>query len=238
MKHKIILVIIILLFTFQCKKDSGTPTGPDINSVPILASIGNQTLKAGETANIAISATDANGDSLSFSIPVNPGFLSISGLSQSGNTATATLIIAPGGSNIGTFDATVKVADGKGGEDSENFTIVVTGQAYSLSDLTGNWTGTSKTSSVNITWTKWEVDSSGHMTCKASNASASADLTIDKDSGKVTGTGVFSVTTGGRLIIAWGSWYLNMSKDKKTLDGKLSVSYSGLSNLTTKLTKK
>jgi len=239
-KNKVFIITLIFLFsfTFQCKKDSGSPAGPDANSVPILASIGNQALKAGTTINVSISATDADGDSLSFSITTNPGFLSISGISQSGNTATATLVIAPGENNKGTVNAVVKVSDGKGGEDSEDFSIEVTGPTYSLSDLIGNWAGTSKSSSGTITWTEWKVDSSGHMTCKGGGSSASADLTINEDSGKVTGSGVIGIVSGGRLTIAWGSWSLNMSTNKRTLTGNLSVSASGFSSMTTNLTKK
>ncbi len=108
---------------------------------------------------------------------------------------------------------------------------------FTLEDLTGTWTGTTKKSNVNITWSEWKVDSSGHMKCKGSGASASADLSIDNITGIVKGSGVFSLISGGQLIVAWGSWNLQMSEDKKKLDGTVNVSYSGLSNMTTTLTK-
>ena len=100
-------------------RSGGTNTPPD------LAQLGNQLVTAGETKNVQLSATDADGDALTFSIPVNPGFLSISNFLQTGNVATATLVMSPLLNVQGTFNAGVQVSDGKGGVDSENFTVEV-----------------------------------------------------------------------------------------------------------------
>jgi len=108
---------------------------------------------------------------------------------------------------------------------------------FTQADLTGTWTGTTITTNVNITWSEWKVDSSGHMECQGSGASTSADLSINEITGIVTGTGVISLISSSRLIVAWGSWNLQMSEDKKKLDGTLNVSYSGLSDMTTNLIK-
>lgn len=125
MKLKIILIMAVLTISFSCKKSEDIPTSTSLNIAPQLSSIGNQTAEVGQTVNVTLSATDPDGDSLSFSIPVDPGFLSISGFNQSGNTATATLVISPGENDTGTSNATVKVSDGEGGEDSESFSIEV-----------------------------------------------------------------------------------------------------------------
>lgn len=95
------------------------------NTDPVLSSIGIQSVTAGQTKNVPLSATDVDGNVLNFSIPENPGFLSITGFSQTGNTATAILVISPSFNNIGSFTAAVQVSDGRGGSDSENFTIEV-----------------------------------------------------------------------------------------------------------------
>jgi len=108
---------------------------------------------------------------------------------------------------------------------------------FTLTDLAGTWTGTTTKSNVNITWSEWNVDSSGHMDCKGTGATASADLSINEITGIVTGSGVIALIAGNRLIIAMGSWNLQMSGDKMKLDGTLNVSYSGLSGMTTNLTK-
>ncbi|MBN2521364.1 MAG: hypothetical protein JXB17_12700 [Bacteroidales bacterium] len=95
------------------------------NSDPVLSGISDQSIAAGQTKNVELSATDADGNSLSFSIPTNPGFLSITGFSQTGNKATATLVIEPGDDSEGNYDVTIQVDDGEGGTDSETFTIII-----------------------------------------------------------------------------------------------------------------
>ncbi|MFZ5518084.1 MAG: YCF48-related protein [Candidatus Zhuqueibacterota bacterium] len=95
------------------------------NTDPVLSSIGNQSVTAGQTKNVPLSATDTDGDALNFTISENPGFLSITGFSQTGNTATATLVISPSFNNVGSFTSDVQVSDGRGGVDNENFTIEV-----------------------------------------------------------------------------------------------------------------
>jgi hypothetical protein len=125
MKPRIHLIIIAMItLSFSCGKKESGPTGPE-NTAPVLSIIDNQTVTAGQTKDIALSATDLDSDLLSFSIPTNPGFLSITGLSQVEDTATATLVIAPEETITGTFNATVQVSDGEGGVDSKNFSIDV-----------------------------------------------------------------------------------------------------------------
>jgi len=125
MKIKDFLIIIVLFLIFFSCTNKKSPTGPD-NTDPIIAKIDNQTVKAGQTGEVAIAASDADGNKLSFTIPQNPGFLAINNVSQSGDTATATLVMAPDENIKGLFDGTVKVSDGKGGTDTTNFIIEVT----------------------------------------------------------------------------------------------------------------
>jgi len=238
MKAKVILVSILLVFfVIQCKNDSGSPAGPDVNSTPVLSTIGNQTVKTGETLNLTLNATDSDGDSMTFSITSNPGFMSITGFAQSGNSASATLVISPGASDEGTHNVSVKVSDGKGGEDSEEFSIEVTGPAFTLSDIVGNWKGTSKNSSVTVNWTEWKVDAQGNMECKGSGCSGSASLSINEDTGRVTGYGVTSIISGGRLTVASGYWRLDLSANKRGLSGIHSVAVVGWPSMDTNLTK-
>ena len=123
MKLKILVIIIASLIFVSCGDDKG-PTGPG-NTAPVFTEIANQTVNAGETKNVELSATDVDGDSLNFSIPTNPGFLSISGSSQNWGITNATLVIAPDDNLSGTFDATIQVSDGRGGIDRVSFIIEV-----------------------------------------------------------------------------------------------------------------
>ena len=217
MKHRILLIIIVLItLSFSCGK---SPTGPE-NTAPVLSGIDNQTVTAGQTENVALSATDTDGNSLALSIPTNPGFLSITGFSQVGDTATATLVIAPDETIAGTFNATVRVSDGQGGADNESFTIEVVA-SYSLSDIVGTWTGEASNSnnfSLNLT-----VDAEGEVSGIGAGGSLefSAEWSVD-DEGKVTGSGVIFISSGGTLTIEMGYWSLQLSADKTSLSGSFS----------------
>jgi hypothetical protein len=140
MKIKILLTICLFtLLFFSCEKDNNDTddtTEPKNNS-PVLADIGWLNVHLGETEYIEISATDLDGDLLTFSITKNPGFLSITDFSQTGNKATATLVMNPDMSVRGGQDATIQVSDGKGGTDSENVNISI---SYTLVTLyLNNW---------------------------------------------------------------------------------------------------
>ncbi|MGE3948104.1 MAG: HYR domain-containing protein [Blastocatellales bacterium] len=90
-----------------------TPAGGPANANPVITSqVGNQTLTAGQTIDIPLSATDADGDPVTFSLVNGPAFASI----VNANTAarTATLRLAP--TAAGTFNGVqVRADDGKGG---------------------------------------------------------------------------------------------------------------------------
>lgn len=130
-KIKLLLTIgVFAILFFSCEKDEN---GTD-NKIPVLSSISNKTVTAGETEYVELSATDIDGNSLTFSITTNPGFLTITDFSQTGNTATATLVIEPEGDIKGNYDVTIQVSDGEGGVDSESFTIEVTEPSLSLND--------------------------------------------------------------------------------------------------------
>src|SRR4030042_5980785 len=99
-KMKIKILLTISLFTllfFSCEKDdndTNNTTEPKNNS-PVLAKIGFVQVHLGEKEYVELSATDLDGDLLTFSITKNPGFLSITDFSQTGNKATATLVMDP-----------------------------------------------------------------------------------------------------------------------------------------------
>jgi hypothetical protein len=120
----IVAIVLIFVFLLSCSDDNGSPSAPE-NKSPVLSDIDDYVVFNGQTVNVDLFATDEDGDDLSFSIPDNPGFLSITDFDQIGDTATATLVISVGENPAGTFNVAVNVSDGKGGSDRETFTIEV-----------------------------------------------------------------------------------------------------------------
>jgi len=94
------------------------------NLPPVLAAISHQTVRAGRTERVSLSVMDAEADTVTFSIPTNPGFLSISDVTRTGNVTTATLTIFPARNLKGVFNASVQVKT-IDGEASSAFNIEV-----------------------------------------------------------------------------------------------------------------
>ena len=106
-----------------------TPTGGGgtTNHNPVITSpLGNQTLTKGQTLDVPLTATDEDGDSVSFALVNAPSFASI--VNANPAQRTATLRLAP--SATGTFNnVQVKADDGKGGVTlSSEFNIFVNEQ--------------------------------------------------------------------------------------------------------------
>ena len=88
------------------------------NSPPVLSKIGNKTIPETMTISFTISATDEDGDTLTYSA---------SGLPSGAlfNAATKTFTWTPTYSQSGTYPVTFKVEDGHGGSNSETMIITV-----------------------------------------------------------------------------------------------------------------
>lgn len=86
------------------------------NHAPVLETIGNKAVVKGTLLSFVLSATDADGDQVSYSASGLP-----TGASLSGNTFSWT----PAFDQVGTYQVTFTASDGKGGEDSETITITV-----------------------------------------------------------------------------------------------------------------
>jgi hypothetical protein len=127
MKIKILLSISVFVILFStCKKDEENQIPTELeNTIPIFSDINNQTVTAGVTDSVGLIAVDGDSDLLTFSIITNPGFLSIMDFSQTGNTATAKLLIEPNEEITGNFNTTILVEDNQGGADSVSFMVEV-----------------------------------------------------------------------------------------------------------------
>jgi hypothetical protein len=90
-------------------------------------------IAAGVTREVDITAVDVDGDALTLSIVGNPGFLSLQDITQTGDTATATCVIAPQVAHAGTAVGRIQVTDGRGGEHSTSFTV------EAIAPESGNW---------------------------------------------------------------------------------------------------
>ena len=97
--------------------------GPPQNSAPVLNTIGNQSVQAGSSKTVNISASDADNDTLTITAIGVPNFASFT---DNGN-GTASLVLNPTTANVGSSNITVTVSDGAL-NDSETFTITVTDQ--------------------------------------------------------------------------------------------------------------
>ena len=84
-----------------------------------------QTVRSNEIVRDTITASDADGDPITFQIIDNPGFVSIADLSQQGTQARATLVFAPTAAHVGTHQVSLRAADSHGEADSANCAIQV-----------------------------------------------------------------------------------------------------------------
>ncbi|MEK7833999.1 MAG: HYR domain-containing protein, partial [Acidobacteriota bacterium] len=90
------------------------------NQNPVLAAVASQTVNEGQAATVVFSATDGNQDPLTFLILNPPAFATFTDAAN----GTATLQLAPGFNDAGTYNVTVSVNDGDA-TDSKSFTITV-----------------------------------------------------------------------------------------------------------------
>jgi hypothetical protein len=91
---------------------------------PVLSPIGNQTVAEGSTSNVTVSATDGDGESLSWTLSL-PNFASFTPAGGSPGFASGTMSLAPSYCEAGTYSATIGVSDGSS-TDNETFVVTVT----------------------------------------------------------------------------------------------------------------
>src|SRR5204863_287437 len=101
-----------------------TVTVNNSNRAPVLAQPANMTANEGATADQALSATDADGQALTFSLASGPAYATVTTTSAGTGTAAGNLHLAPGFSDAGTASASVRVSDGAV-SDGKSLTITV-----------------------------------------------------------------------------------------------------------------
>ena len=101
-----------------------TVTSSATSAPPVLAAIGSPTVQEGSPVSIALSATDPDGDILSWSFSL-PGFANGVVVTSAPGSSSARLDLSPGFCDSGSYPASVSVSDGAL-SDGESFTITVT----------------------------------------------------------------------------------------------------------------
>ncbi|HEY2923592.1 MAG TPA: Ig-like domain-containing protein, partial [Candidatus Eisenbacteria bacterium] len=83
-----------------------------LNTPPVLAQPANMTVNEGATADQSISATDSDGQPLTFAKVSGPAFVTVTTTSAGTGTAAGNINVAPGFSDDGSVSVTVSVSDG------------------------------------------------------------------------------------------------------------------------------
>lgn len=165
-------------------EDTFVVTVAQANGAPILAPIGNQSVTAGGTLSLNVTATDPNSDPLTFTATGLPAGATFT---DQGNGA-AILTWTPGANDAGAYNITVTVSDGKGMTDIETFTVTVTqsNQAPSLNPIQSQSVNEGASVTLSITATDPENDD---LTLTATGLPAGATFT---DNGNGTATLVWN----------------------------------------------
>ncbi|MEW6100680.1 MAG: putative Ig domain-containing protein [Candidatus Omnitrophota bacterium] len=88
------------------------------NDAPVLVAIGNRTVDEGSNLAFTLSATDADGDTLTYSADTLPAGATL-------DPALGRFSFTPDYTQAGTYNVTFSVRDAQGGSDSESITITV-----------------------------------------------------------------------------------------------------------------
>ncbi|MFN0120913.1 MAG: REJ domain-containing protein [Blastocatellia bacterium] len=109
-----------------------------VNSPPVPTTVGNQSVRKDRTLEVQLSAADADGDSVTFTIEsANPlAFISITNANPSSRTAI--MRVAPGGANVGVYTLQIKATDSKGiSTVTTPFTVSVTENQAPMAKIAG-----------------------------------------------------------------------------------------------------
>ncbi len=112
----------------RVRRSANTNAGAPTNHAPVFTSnLGNQALVKGQTLELTVSATDEDGDSVSFTLQNAPAFATL--INANPAQRTATLRLAP--TETGVFNnLQIQASDGKGGvTNSTAFNVTVTESA-------------------------------------------------------------------------------------------------------------
>lgn len=179
---------------------------PAPNNAPVLSAIGNQSLAEDTSDTVALSATDADGDSLSYS-------LSSANASLGASISGSTLTLNPVSNYHGTGSLTIQVSDGTD-TDSETISVTVTpvndapvfaatGNQSMSEDTSANFTlnasdvdGDSLTYSIQSSAPSLGASISGNVLTASPlpDYNGNYTVTVQVSDGSLTDTDVFTIT--------------------------------------------
>lgn len=106
--------------------DADGAAAPGVGSVPVLAAIADMTVSEGTSATQTITATDADGDPLTFVKVSGPAFVTVFTDNSGAGSASGTVQVSPGfGDSGGPFTAVVTVSDGVQNGNNQAFSVTV-----------------------------------------------------------------------------------------------------------------
>ncbi len=103
----------------------GAGAAPAANSPPVLAQPANVTVNEGATANNPLSATDPDGNPLTFAKVSGPTYATVTTTTPGTGTATGNVALAPGFSDSGTATVSVNATDTGGASNGKSFPVTV-----------------------------------------------------------------------------------------------------------------
>ena len=166
------------------------------NNPPVITTTDDTTAEVDVQYSMDYNATDADSDSLTWSLMTNVSFLSIV-------PGTGVLSGTPTNADVGTYYVNVSVSDGHGGSDFTNFTLTViyvyyppvftdnsptqgtTGDPFTFNITTSN---TTKVSSINVTWTHGTLNGTNVSLTSRDNKTWNRTITLDNNLSNMTYT--------------------------------------------------
>ncbi|HZI89224.1 MAG TPA: PKD domain-containing protein, partial [Candidatus Polarisedimenticolia bacterium] len=112
------------------------------NQAPVLTQPADMTVTEGQTADQTITATDADGDPLSFTLVTGPTFVTVGTTSAGTGTGTGNIHLAPGFADAGTYNVTVRVSDGTAADEATLLVTVLNQNRAPVADAGGPYSGT------------------------------------------------------------------------------------------------
>jgi hypothetical protein len=181
-----------------------TITVNDVPGPPILAPIANMSVAPGATADQGISATDPDGDAITFTSS-GPAFMTLTSNAQVGNTRTGNIHLAPPLGTTGTFPASVTAtADTQSA--SQSFTVTARENQPPAITAPATASGGEGCSIATMTATATDPDASNTLTITQTGKPASLTFTGQAPgpsprTATITGTPGFG--SAGSYTIVW-----------------------------------